>query len=117
MRSVVVRAACVIGIGSGVWITAGAQGKDPRVGLKPGLKDAGEAARGLERVSGLFKPEGFYDPKVPAGAATPPERPPDAPEPDPDAPPDPRFGNMLAFGTADIAFAGRNLFLGSFHGF
>jgi hypothetical protein len=48
---------------------------DPRVGLKPGLRDAGEAARGLERISGLFKPEGFFDPKVPGGTATPPERP------------------------------------------
>ena len=40
---------------------AGAPGgtKDPRVGLKAGLHDAGEAARGLEKVSSLGKPEGF----------------------------------------------------------
>jgi hypothetical protein len=118
MRSVVVRVACVVGVCAGVWITAGAQGKpDPRVGLKPGLRDAGEAARGLERVSGLFKPEGFFDPKVPAGAVTPPERDPNLPPPDPDAPPDPRFASFLAFANSDLAFSGRHLFLGSFHGF
>ena len=32
---------------------------DPRVGLKPGLYDAGEAASGLERVASLPKPAGF----------------------------------------------------------
>src|SRR5438477_11823263 len=106
MKSVVIKVACVIGIGAGVWITAGAQGKDPRVGLKPGLRDAGEAARGLERVSGLFKPEGFFDPKAPGGAANPPERDPNLPPPDPDAPPDPRFASFLAFANSDLAFSG-----------
>ena len=32
---------------------------DPRVGLKGGLYDAGEAASGLERVASLPKPPGF----------------------------------------------------------
>src|SRR5580704_9592142 len=32
---------------------------DPRIGLKPGLYDAGEAAFGLERVTSLAKPPGF----------------------------------------------------------
>src|SRR5690349_23748884 len=91
--------------------------KDPRVGLKPGLRDAGEAARGMERVSGLFKAEGFFDPKAPGGTVTPPERDPNAPEPDPNAPPDPRFANFLAFANSDIAFSGNHLFLGNFHGF
>jgi hypothetical protein len=91
--------------------------KDPRVGLKPGLKDAGEAARNLEKVSTLFRPEGFFDPKAPAGTLTPPERDPNAPEPDPNAPPDPRFANMLAYANSDLAFAGTHLFMGSFHGF
>jgi hypothetical protein len=90
---------------------------DPRVGLKPGLRDAGEAARGLERVAGLFKPEGFFDPKTPAGTVTPPEPDPNAPPPDPNAPPDPKFANMLAFANSDLAFSGHHLFLGSFHGF
>jgi hypothetical protein len=113
----VLKVAGVVGVYACVWMTAGAQGKDPRVGLKPGLKDAGEAARGLERVSGLFKPEGFFDPKMPGGTVTPAERDPNLPPPDPDAPPDPRFANFLAFANSDIAFSGRHLFLGSFHGF
>ena len=41
---------------------------DPRVGLKPGFKDAGVAARNMELVSSLPKPAGFFDPKQPAGA-------------------------------------------------
>ena len=32
---------------------------DPRIGLKPGLYDAGEAAFGLERLASLPKPPGF----------------------------------------------------------
>src|SRR5262244_1227535 len=90
---------------------------DPRVGLKAGLHDAGEAIRGLERVASLSNPTGFFDPKQPAGAPTPPERDANAPAPDPNAPPDPRFANMLAFANSDLAFSGRHLFLGSFHGF
>jgi hypothetical protein len=90
---------------------------DPRVGLKAGLHDAGEAIRGLERVASLSNPSGFFDPKQPAGAPTPPEAPPNAPPPDPNAPPDPRFANMLAFANSDLAFSGTHLFMGSFHGF
>src|SRR3954464_10150701 len=90
---------------------------DPRVGLKAGLRDAGEAIRGLERVAGLSNPAGFFDPKQPAGAPTPAEPPPNAPPPDPNAPPDPRFANMLAFANSDLAFSGTHLFIGSFHGF
>jgi len=40
---------------------------DPRVHLSAGFLDAGEAAWNLELVSSRPKPEGFYDPKVPAG--------------------------------------------------
>ena len=90
---------------------------DPRVGLKAGLRDAGEAIRGLERVASLSNPTGFFDPKQPAGAPTPAEPPPNAPPPDPNAPPDPRFANMLAFANSDLAFSGTHLFMGSFHGF
>src|SRR5579859_8123704 len=91
--------------------------KDPRVGLKAGFRDAGEAARGMERVSGLSNPSGFFDPKEPAGTPMPPERDPNAPPPDPKAPPDPRYANMLAFANSDLAFSGNHLFMGSFHGF
>ncbi len=90
---------------------------DPRIGLKPGLRDAGEAAKNLERIATLFKPEGFFDPKAPAGAPTPPERDPNAPEPDPNAPPDPRFASILSFANSDLAFSGNHLFMGNFNGF
>src|SRR6187402_3301038 len=61
---------------------------DPRVGLKPGLRDAGVAARGLELVATRPRAEGFYDPKNPAGLAMPGERPGNAtpPAPPPTAP-------------------------------
>ena len=49
-------------------------GTDPRVGLKPGFRNAGEASRHMERVASLPKPEGFFDPKAPAGPPTAPER-------------------------------------------
>src|SRR5215510_16133374 len=48
---------------------------DPRVGLKPGFRNAGEAARNMQLVATLPKPDGFFDPKAPAGPVTPPEQP------------------------------------------
>jgi len=90
---------------------------DPRIGLKPGLRDAGEAAKNLERIATLFKPEGFFDPKSPGGTPPPPERDPSLPEPDPDAPPDPRFASILSFANSDLAFSGNHLFMGNFNGF
>src|SRR5713101_2968842 len=90
---------------------------DPRVGLKAGLRDADEAAKNMKRIATLPKPEGFFDPKAPGGAPTPPERDPNLPPLDPNAPPDPRFANMLAFANSDLAFSGNHLFMGSFHGF
>jgi hypothetical protein len=92
-------------------------GADPRVGLKAGLRDAGEAARNMKRIATLPKPEGFFDPSAPGGTPTPPERDPNLPPPDPDAPPDPKFANMLSFANSDLAFSGNHLFMGSFHGF
>src|SRR5258708_15324367 len=41
---------------------------DPRVGLKGGFRDAGQAARGVELVATMPRPAGFYDPKAPAGS-------------------------------------------------
>src|SRR5438093_4591670 len=90
---------------------------DPRVGLKAGLRDAGEAAKNMKRIATLPKPEGFFDPKAPGGEPTPPERDPNLPPLDPNAPPDPRFANILAFANSDLAFSGNHLFMGSFHGF
>jgi len=95
---------------------------DPRVGLKPGLHDAGEAAWNMERVAGMPKPEGFFDPKAPAGNPAPPERDPNTPPGpprDPDAPPpfDPVASNRLSFTNSDLAFQGTHAFVGNYHGF
>ena len=102
---------------------------DPRVGLKPGLRDAGQAARNMELVTSLPKPSGFFDPKMPSGEPTEPE--PDEaakPESKPDeaakpaasqpapAPPPQRSGG-LNFANSDLAFSGQHLFTGNFHGF
>jgi hypothetical protein len=67
---------------------AGAASSDPRVGLQPGLKDAGVAAWNVELVGHIDKPEGFQDP-----------------------------GGGLNFANSDLAFQGTHLFLGNFHGF
>ena len=101
--------------------------KDPRVGLKPGLRDAGQAARNMELVASLPKPEGFFNPKAPAGEPTEPERNPAAgssrrchsgsrsagrisagPQ---------RSANALSFANSDLAFSGSLVFIGNFHGF
>src|SRR5882672_3562407 len=47
---------------------------DPRVGLKAGLKDAGVAARNLELVKSIPKPDGFFDPKSALGTPIPAEQ-------------------------------------------
>src|SRR5262249_60939608 len=88
---------------------------DPRVGLKPGSRDAGEAIRNLERVASLPKPAGFFNPEAPAGNPTPPE----SSEPNPEQPPafDPVASNRLAFTNSDLAFSGHNVFVGNYHGF
>jgi hypothetical protein len=94
---------------------------DPRVGLKPGLKDAGVSARSLELIATLPKPPGFFDPKQPAGEPTPPEKP-DTPTPapaapvQPAAPPTPAF-TALDYANSDIAFRGTQMFVGNFSGF
>jgi hypothetical protein len=115
----------------GVALSAGraqersATGKpDPRVGLKAGLHDAGEAAFNMERVAGLPKPEGFFDPTAPAGNPSTPERPPAeangaaaSDEPPAPRPFDPVASNRLSFTNSDLAFSGHNVFVGNYHGF
>src|SRR4051812_4050265 len=119
-------ALCVAVVGAVALATVSGQQKpDPRVGLKPGLHDAGEAAWNLERVVNMPKPEGFFDPKAPAGNPAPPERDPKAPPdpnnppPDPDKPPpfDPVVSNRLGFTNSDLAFSGNHVFVGNYHGF
>jgi len=90
---------------------------DPRIGLKAGIHDAGEAAKNLERIASLGKPDGFYDPKLPAGSVTPPEPAPGSPAP-PERPPfDPVASNRLDFTNSDLAFKGHHVIMGSYHGF
>ena len=63
---------------------------DPRVGLKTGWKDAGEAIRGLALVSHTDRPEGFVTPSMPGS-----------------------FANA----NSDLAFKGSLVFVGNFNGF
>jgi hypothetical protein len=68
---------CLVALGVCASVAGRAQAPasppDPRVGLAPGFRNAGEAARNLQLVASLPKPEGFFDPKAPAGTPTPPE--------------------------------------------
>jgi hypothetical protein len=63
---------------------------DPRIGLKPGLTDAGVAAWNMELVTNLPKPDAFVDP---TGRGS------------------------LQYANSDIAFQGAHVFVGSFAGF
>jgi len=102
-----------------------AAGPDPRVGLKAGFRDAGVAARNLELVASVSKPEGFYDPSAPSGGPLPPEPPaesaPAAASPAPaaaePAPATQKIPAGLNFANSDIAFRRNDLFLGNFSGF
>jgi hypothetical protein len=145
MKSVMTRILCGSAILLAVAV-AGAQERpaapvspasnDPRVGLKPGLKDAEVAASHMELVLNLPKPRGFFDPKQPAGPPTEPEtadsettkpatpppgkpaaQPPSAkPKPGAGKPRPPR-GSALNFANSDLAFRGNHLFVGNFSGF
>lgn len=96
-----------------VYVNPRAPDTDPRVGLKPGLYDAGVAAKGLELVTTIAKPAGFApDPaKVPAweDAAPPPPRAPGAPRVAPAPAP---YGTT----NSDLAFKGKYVFVGNYYG-
>jgi hypothetical protein len=124
------------------FVVVGLKAQDPRIGLKPGFRDAGTAIHNLELVWSLPKPDGFFDPKAPAGNPVPPEEPNtpagpgqtgtaatqspnDAPPP---APEEPAPGtpaataaaaaqSRLSFANSDLAFSHDHLVMGSFHGF
>ncbi|MBY0503256.1 MAG: hypothetical protein K2X03_05080 [Bryobacteraceae bacterium] len=88
---------------------------DPRVGLKAGLYDAGEAAFGLERLASLPKPSGFAPGDVvvtPGPAPAPPPN--DSPDPAarlPQAAP-----NAYGSTNSDLAFSGNHLIVGNYNG-
>ena len=44
---------------------------DPRAGLAPGFRDAGEAIHNMRLLAALPKPAGFFDPENPAGLSPP----------------------------------------------
>src|SRR5216683_846462 len=90
---------------------------DPRVGLKAGLYDAGEASFGLERLISLPKPAGFA-PDLASIAAF--DAAPAPPPPPPGTPParGPQSGPRANYGgtNSDLAFHGTTLFLGNYSG-
>jgi hypothetical protein len=81
---------------------------DPRVGLKAGMNDAGEAAFGMERLTSLPKPSAF----------TPPVETPDQPTPGAAAAAasTAAMRNQLNYANSDLAFGGNHLFVGNFYG-
>jgi hypothetical protein len=135
MRSVFARLLCLSALlvllvvsGGAQSEPAGSDGTDPRVGLKPGLRDAATAARHLELVAHVPKPEGFFDPKAPAGQPTAPERKQDEEDDDDDEADskktDPererrrrQRANAMSFSNSDLAFSGDRVFIGNYHGF
>ncbi len=143
MKSVATKVFALAAVVCSLVVAGNAQQKpmdpnDPRTGLKPGLRDAGVAARGIELVSTRPRAEGFFDPKSPAGEAMPAERPanagpaapappaPPAPpaSPAPPAPPaagaaprPPQGPGALDFANSDIAFSGQRMVIGNYHGF
>src|ERR687892_1462665 len=104
------------------------QSNDPRASLKPGFRDAGQVARGMELVATLPKPQGFFDPADPAGPPTPSEEQ-FARDYNNSTPAQPQAaapgrggrgttgggnpGGGLAFANSDIAFRDTQMFLGS----
>ena len=118
MKSGVVRLVCCSAAVLWLTIDGGAQ-QDPRVGLKPGLRDAGQVSRHMELVASLPKPAGFFDPKTPAGPEVPPESASDTArdttvsgESSPT-----RRPVTLNFANSDLAFSGTLVFVGNFNGF
>jgi hypothetical protein len=84
---------------------------DPRIGLKAGLYDAGEASMGMKRLISLPKPPGFApDPAAIAAADA-------APDPAPGAPRRPSTGPAPYGSTnSDLAFSSTHLFVGNYNG-
>jgi hypothetical protein len=130
---------CVAIVGMAQQRETPSTGADPRAGLSPGFRTAGESARNMKLVSSLPKPDGFFDPKAPAGPPAPPEppagsnagtqatgekgvQPPDPDDPataeKPPTPGAPANQNVqIVFANSDLAFSGELLFVGNFHGF
>jgi hypothetical protein len=91
--------------------------KDPRVGLKAGFRDAGQAAKNLELVASLPKPAGFFDPKAPTGEPTAPEAATESSGTTTTPASSTRSSTALNFANSDLAFGGSLVFVGNFNGF
>jgi hypothetical protein len=88
-----------------------ASSSDPRIGLKGGLYDAGEAAFGMEKITSLPKPPGFApDNFIPI--TNPPQPPEDPPPGEPARPPSVQYGST----NSDLAFSGNHAFVGNYNG-
>lgn len=103
--------------GPSVYTNPRAGADDPRVGLKAGLYDAGEASSGLQRLVSLPKPAGFA-PDLASIAAF--DALPAVPPPPPGTPParGPQSGPRANYGgtNSDLAFGGTTLFVGNYNG-
>ena len=97
---------------------------DPRVDLKPGYTDAGQAILNMEKIASLPRPAGFFDPANPSGL--PPAKAQKAlkkggaPRPGNAAAKDVEWFDrspLLSFAQTDMAFEGDRLFVGNYHGF
>ncbi len=102
---------------SSVGMNPRAGNDDPRVGLKGGLYDAGEAASGLQLLVTLPKPAGFAPDSASIAAydAAPAPPPPPAGTPPPRGP---QSGPRANYGgtNSDLAFGGTSLFVGNYNG-
>jgi hypothetical protein len=119
---------------STVYMNPRAGNDDPRVGLKGGLYDAGEAAFGIEHLATLPKPPGFApdsaeggdNPNTPGGGAPPPApadpaaaaRTPAEGAPAAGAPAAGGRPRVSQYGStnSDLAFSGNHLFVGNYKG-
>jgi hypothetical protein len=99
---------------STVYSNPRAASDDPRIGLKPGLYDAGEAAFGMERLVSLPKPPGFAPGNVIASTIVPPPAPPPSANGE-TAPPQAAPGQYGST-NSDLAFSGNHLFVGNYNG-
>ena len=103
---------CAAQVTPTVYVNSRTGAEDPRVGLKAGLYDAGEAASGLQKITSIPKPAGFAPDLALVAAAN------AAPPPDPSAP---RVFNPNAkspYGTtnSDLAFVGHHVIVGNYYG-
>ncbi len=97
---------------------------DPRVDLKPGFANAGEAILNMEKIASLPRPAGFFDPANPADLPSPKAKkgakPGDDPRPGDAKAKDAEWSErnpLLSFAQTDMAFDGDRLFVGNYHGF